>query len=216
MGMRIAMVSVPSGRQDPHVAALARGLGARGNSVVVHTRRGDPGPPRQVHMAPGVVVDHVAAGPPQPIAKDLLFPYMEEFAADLRRQWWASRPDVVHSHFWMSGYAAVRAARPLGIPVLHTFHALGVIRKREQGVRDTSPPERHDVETGLMHAVDRALATCPEEVFELLRRGADRGRVGIVPCGVDAEHAMDRVVARTLRAYAAAGRSALAAPEMWA
>ena len=185
MGMRIAMVSVPAGGQDPHVAALARGLAGCGNSVVVHTHRA-------------------------------LFPYMEEFAADLRRQWWALRPDVVHSHFWMSGYAAVRAARPLGIPVLHTFHALGVIRKREQGVRDTSTPERHDVETGLMHAVDRALATCPEEAFEMLRRGAERGRVGVVPCGVDADHGMDRVVARTLRAYAAAGRSALAAPEMWA
>ncbi|MBV9384163.1 MAG: glycosyltransferase [Streptosporangiaceae bacterium] len=113
---------------------------------------------------------------------------MDEFAADLHRQWSAQRPHVVHSHFWMSGYAAVRAARPLGIPVLHTFHALGVVKKREQGAKDTSPPQRIEVETGLLHDADRILATCPDEVFELLRLGADRRRVSVIPCGVDVRH----------------------------
>lgn len=174
--------------QNAAVAALAGSLAARGATVVVHTRRDDPDTPRRVRMAPGVVVDSVPAGPPEPISKELLFPSMDEFAEDLRRQWAKLRPDVVHSHFWMSGYAAVRAARPLGIPVLHTFHALGVVKKREQGVRDTSPPERPDVETGLLHQVDRVLATCPNEVFQLLRLGADRGRISIVPCGVDTAH----------------------------
>jgi glycosyltransferase involved in cell wall biosynthesis len=113
---------------------------------------------------------------------------MDEFADDLRRRWAKWRPDVVHSHFWMSGYAAVRAARPLGIPVLHTFHALGVVKRREQGVEDTSPPERQAVEESLLHDTDRILATCPDEVFELLRLGADRNRVSVVPCGVDVDH----------------------------
>ena len=95
---------------------------------------------------------------------------------------------MVHSHFWMSGYASVRAARPLGIPVLHTFHALGVVKRREQGVADTSPPERLATEERLLHEADRILATCPDEVFELLRLGADRHRVSVVPCGVDVAH----------------------------
>jgi D-inositol-3-phosphate glycosyltransferase len=194
--MRIAMVSehasplavlggVDAGGQNAHVAALAAALANRGNDIVVHTRRDDPDAPRRVRMGRRVTVDHVPAGPPEPISKDLLFPYMDEFAADLRRKWTARRPDVVHSHFWMSGYAAVRAARPLGLPVLHTFHALGVVKRREQGVRDTSPPERADVEVSLLRDADRILATCPDEVFELLRLGADRSRVAVVPCGVD-------------------------------
>jgi D-inositol-3-phosphate glycosyltransferase len=194
--MRIALVSehasplavlggTDAGGQNAHVAALAAGLADRGAEVVVHTRRDDPSVPRRVQMALGVVVDHVTAGPPEPISKDLLLPYMDEFAVDLRRQWSRWRPDVVHSHFWMSGYASVRAARALGIPVLHTFHALGVVKRREQGVRDTSPPERTDIEASLLHEADRILATCPDEVFELLRLGADRERVCVVPCGVD-------------------------------
>jgi D-inositol-3-phosphate glycosyltransferase len=199
--MRVALVSehasplavlggTDAGGQNAHVAALATALAGRGAQVVVHTRRDNPDMPRRVAMARGVVVDHVPAGPAEPIGKDELLPYMDEFAADLRRRWTAQRPDVAHSHFWMSGYATVRAARPLGIPVLHTFHALGVVKKREQGVRDTSPPERSQIEAQLLRGpdrlgADRILATCPDEVFELLRLGADSDRVTVVPCGVD-------------------------------
>ncbi|MBV9206474.1 MAG: glycosyltransferase, partial [Actinobacteria bacterium] len=144
--MRIAIVSehasplavlggTDAGGQNVAVAALARGLAERGTEVVVHTRRDDLSLPRRVPLGPGVTVDHVSAGPPEPMSKDLLLPYMDEFAAELYRQWSAERPHVVHSHFWMSGYAAVRAARPLDLPVLHTFHALGVVKRREQGVK---------------------------------------------------------------------------------
>ncbi len=196
--MRVAIVSehasplavlggADAGGQNVHVAALAAGLVERGARVVVHTRRDDPDAPSQVRLG-RVVVDHVTAGPAKPLSKDLLFPYMDEFAEHLHRQWSARRPDVVHSHFWMSGYAAVRAARPLGIPVLHTFHALGVVKRREQGGDDTSPAERIGTETDLLHDADRILATCPGEVFELLRMGADRHRLEVIPCGVDVRH----------------------------
>jgi D-inositol-3-phosphate glycosyltransferase len=197
--MRIALVSehasplavlggADAGGQNVHVAALAAGLADRGAQVVVHTRRDNPDTPRRVPLAPGVVVDHVTAGPPEPIPKDHLLPYMDEFAADLDREWSAAPPDVVHSHFWMSGYAAVRAAKPHGIRVLHTFHALGLVKRREQGSADTSPPERIGIETGLLSDADRILATCPDEVFELLRMGADRRRLEVIPCGVDVGH----------------------------
>ena len=67
--------------------------------------------PRRVPMGPGVTVDHVPAGPAEVVSKDTLFPYMDAYAADLHRQWSRRRPDVVHAHFWMSGYAALEAAR---------------------------------------------------------------------------------------------------------
>ena len=137
---------VDAGGQNVHVAALAAALARRGASVVVHTRRDDPALPRRVRTGQGVTVDHVPAGPAEVVSKDTLLPYMDAFAADLHRQWSRRRPDVVHAHFWMSGYAALEAARPLGIPVVMTFHALGVVKRRHQGSRDTSPPERLDVE----------------------------------------------------------------------
>lgn len=174
-----------AGGQNVHVAALATEMGRMGMDVVVHTRRDDPRLPPRVDMAPGVVVDHVDAGPPRQVPKDLLLPYMDDFAAALARRWSHRRPDVVHAHFWMSGRAALAAARPLGIPVVQTFHALGVVKRRHQGAKDTSPAERVDEERAIIAGADRLVATCTDEVFELVRLGADRSLVRVLPCGVD-------------------------------
>jgi D-inositol-3-phosphate glycosyltransferase len=196
--MRVAMVSehasplavlggADAGGQNVHVAALAAALARRGAEVVVHTRRDDPALPPRVEAAPGVAVAHVDAGPTEPIPKDDLLPHMDEFAARLGRSFLDDPPDVVHAHFWMSGRAALAAARPLGIPVVQTFHALGTVKRRHQGRRDTSPPTRLAVEATLAGAVDRIVATCSDEVFELARMGADLRRIAVVPCGVDLE-----------------------------
>src|SRR4051812_21391420 len=155
--MKVTMVSehasplallggVDAGGQNVVVAALSTELARMGATVTVHTRRDDPSLPRRVPFAPGVVVDHVEAGPPTEIPKDDLFPYMDQFAADLYRQWTRDRPDVVHAHFWMSGQAALAAARPLGIPVVQTFHAHGIVKRRQQGSKDTSPRQRISIE----------------------------------------------------------------------
>ena len=179
---------VDAGGQNVHVAELALGLAACGDEVVVHTRRDDPSLPRQVAFAPGVVVDHVPAGPAAPLPKDELLPYMGEFARDLHRSWSAERPAVVHSHFWMSGLASLQAARPLGILVAHTFHALGIVKRRHQGRADTSPPERIDIEASIARAVDLVVATSVDETRELAVMGATDDRMIVVPCGVDLRH----------------------------
>ncbi len=194
--MRVAMVSehasplavlggVDAGGQNVHVAALATAMGRRGVEVVVYTRREGPSLPRRVRLAPRVVVEHVDAGPPEPVPKDLLLPYMDIFAEELKDAWSYWRPDVVHAHFWMSGRASLATAGALGVPVVQTFHALGIVKRRHQGKKDTSPPERLAQEEEIILGADRIVATCSDEVFELLRLGADPRRISVVPCGVD-------------------------------
>jgi len=194
--VKVAMVSehasplavlggVDAGGQNVHVAALASALARNGVEVVVHTRRDDPELPERVPLVPGVTVEHVSAGPPQPVAKDDLLPYMDEFAEGLRRSWLARPPEVVHAHFWMSGLAALGAGRALGLPVAQTFHALGVVKRRHQGAKDPSPPERMAAERAIVRKADAIVATCSDEVFELARLGAEPHRTVVVPCGVD-------------------------------
>ena len=194
--MRVAMVSehasplaalggVDSGGQNVHVAALAEEFGRRGIEVTVYTRRDDPSLRKQVRVAPGVTVEHVTAGPARSVPKDRLLPYMERFATELCRAWKASRPDIVHAHFWMSGRASLEAAGQLSLPVVQTFHALGLVKRRQQGSSDTSPPERLAAEEAIARSVDQIVATSSDEVFELIRMGADLRRVRVVPCGVD-------------------------------
>jgi D-inositol-3-phosphate glycosyltransferase len=180
-----ALGGAEAGGQNVHVAALAQALARLGCAVVVHTRRDDPALPRRVRLTDGVEVDHVDAGPPEPIARDDLWPFMGEFAADLARQWRRERPDVVHAHFWMSGVAAADAAATVDLPVALTYHALGVEKRRHQGAMDTSPSVRCAYEAWLAANTDRVLATTDAERRELIRQGADPARVAVVPCGVD-------------------------------
>ncbi len=197
--MKIAMVSehasplaviggVDAGGQNVYVAALAQELGRRGEQVVVHTRRDDPALDARVPFGPNVTVAHVDAGPPRELPKDDLLPHMHAFGERLHAAWRKNPPDVVHAHFWMSGMAALSAARRLGIPVVQTFHALGTVKKRHQGREDTSPVERIMHERRIARDADRILATCSDEVTELTRMGARLERITVVPCGVDLEH----------------------------
>ncbi|HET8742900.1 MAG TPA: glycosyltransferase [Gaiella sp.] len=194
--MRIAMVSehasplatlggVDAGGQNVHVAALATELSRMGHEVDVYTRRDDPSAPPSVELRPGVTVHHVDAGPAEPLPKDELLPFMPAFGKVLLEAWADRRPEAVHAHFWMSGLAALDACRPLELPLTVTFHALGVVKRRHQGCRDTSPPERIELERQLAKAADLVVATCTDEVFELARLGAPVRRVRVVPCGVD-------------------------------
>jgi D-inositol-3-phosphate glycosyltransferase len=194
--MRIALISehasplaaiggADSGGQNVHVAQLAQALGDRGHHVTVYTRRDDSGLPDRVRVGPGVTVEHVPAGPATILPKDALLPYMAQFGDYLATRWIAEPPDVAHAHFWMSGLAAHRGVRGTGIPVLQTFHALGVVKRRHQGASDPSPPSRLRLEAELARDAALVVATCTDEVTELTALGVPASRIAVVPCGVD-------------------------------
>jgi len=180
-----AVGGVDVGGQNVHVEALSRALARAGHQVRVYTRRGDPGLPDKIPLATGVVVEHLPAGPAAPVGKDELLPYVGELGAQLARRLVESPPDVVHSHFWMSGLAALLATRGPGPPVVHTFHALGVTKRRHQGRRHTSPSARIRLERALARDVVHVIATSTEERAELIRFGTPRGAITVLPCGVD-------------------------------
>jgi glycosyltransferase involved in cell wall biosynthesis len=135
----------------------------------------------------GYQVWHVPAGPAHRVPKDELLPYMGEFGGWLADRWrhggWT--PEVAHAHFWMSGLATVHAGRRTGVPTVLTYHALGTVKRRHQGTRDTSPPGRIGYERALGRAVDRVVVQCEDEVAELVRLGVPRSRMALVPAGVN-------------------------------
>ncbi|GIH24003.1 glycosyl transferase [Acrocarpospora phusangensis] len=188
--MKIAMVpplaGAGAGGRNVHVTALAAAVAGLGHEVTVYLR-GDDAPP-----APGVTVARMPDDP----AGDI--PDISEFSSWLERRFRADRPDVVHSHAWMSGLAALDAAGPLGVPVVHTCHALATVQSRHQDISgDISgdipgdipgAPGRIDAEARIGGTAAAVVAACPDEVDELIRMGVPRHRVHVVPCGVDLEH----------------------------
>ncbi|MFI6166572.1 glycosyltransferase [Nocardia sp. NPDC051052] len=194
--MKIAMVSehaspltglggTTATGQHIHVAELAAAYVRRGHDVTVYTRREDPKLPAEVVTGAGYRVVHVTAGPVEPLPRDQSLPYLGDFGSYLQRQWGLDTPDIVHAHFWMSGLAAELAARAHGIPVVVTFHALGTVRRRHQGLADTSPRSRIRFERLIAGRAAHIVATSSDEVMELTRMGVPRFRISVVPSGVD-------------------------------
>jgi glycosyltransferase involved in cell wall biosynthesis len=197
--MRIAMISehasplaalggVDAGGQNAHVAELTAALAGLGHTLRVYTRRDNPDLPEVVPLGDLVDVVHVPAGPSEALPKDELLPFMGAFAEWMAADWESGwRPDVAHAHFWMSGLATVTAGRACDVPVVQTYHALGVVKRRHQGGADTSPAHRIGYERELGRAVDRVIVQCEDERGELLRLGVPRGKMTLVPSGVNTE-----------------------------
>lgn len=200
--MRISMISehasplaplgsVDAGGQNVHVDQLAAELTARGHEVTVFTRRDDPDSAEVVTMDSGTRVVHISTGTDSHVPKDELLDHMPALGrgiADYWQHYADSRPDVVHSHFWMSALAAraaLEAAHLGGVPLVHTYHALGTVKRRYQGSADTSPAERIRFERTIGEDATRIVATCEDERGELRALGLEPSKVDVIPCGVD-------------------------------
>ncbi|MCM0677963.1 glycosyltransferase [Micromonospora phytophila] len=170
-----------------HIARVAAELAGRGHDVRVYERRDDPELAETATVG-GYRVDRVPVGPAAPIPTAELVPYVSEFGRWLADRWagdWT--PDVVHGHYWIGGLAAAHAVRETDIPVVQTFHSLGVEQLRHLGRQYDGPGERIPLERALTRAVDIAVAQCNDEVDELTRMGLQRTAVAMVPAGVDTE-----------------------------
>jgi D-inositol-3-phosphate glycosyltransferase len=177
-----------SGGQNVYVAKIASGLAKYGFLVDVFTRRETESLPEIVEFAPGVRVIQVTAGPAQVIEKEKLLPFMDEFSLEMLRfiKHNQLRYDLIHAHFFMSAWVAYQLKRWLSLPYVVTFHALGKIRRLQQGTSDRFPDERMGIEAVVVTDADLIIAECPQEVSDLMEMyGADRQRLRVVPCGFD-------------------------------
>lgn len=177
-----------AGGQNVYVDELSRALGRLGHSVDLFTRRDSVDAPEVLAYAPGVRIINLAAGPPRPLPKDDLWPYMPAFRdAFLHFQCRdGARYDALHANFWMSGWVGVDLAGRLGLPIVQLFHALGATKRREQRGADGSPRDRIAVERQIVRAADRVIAQCPSERAELIvDYEAAPGRLALIPGAVN-------------------------------
>jgi phosphoheptose isomerase len=179
---------VDAGGQNVYVGQLARHLVQIGYDVDVFTRRDAEALPEVAEWVDGVRIVNVPAGPAEPVRKERLLPWTEDFAAHVvefcRR---VPEPyDLVHANFWMSGLVACEVKAALGIPFVVTFHALGRVRRAHQGEADGFPDERFAIEERVIRECDHIVAECPQEEEDLIRYyNADPTKISIIPAGFD-------------------------------
>jgi D-inositol-3-phosphate glycosyltransferase len=127
--------------------------------------------------------------------------WVDEFAGGVIGLIETDPPDLVHSHYWLSGTAGLIVKRKLGIPLANSFHTLG--RIKDLAKRGDEAPEsdaRIAAEYEVIAESDCVVAATPLEAADLLEHyGADPTRLCTSPPGIDHEvfSPGDRVEARS-------------------
>ncbi|MET1007245.1 MAG: D-inositol-3-phosphate glycosyltransferase [Propionibacteriaceae bacterium] len=183
-----------AGGLNVYVAEVARRLGERGLDVDVFTRRTDAATPPVVEMSERTRVIHVPAGPAGPVAKEGLPPLVGEFADQVQRV--SGDYDLLHSHYWLSGLAALEVAARSRLPLVHTMHTMARVKNAARGRRQLKEPDSRGVgEASVVRGADVLTANTVHEAAELAEHyGARPDQTVVVPPGVDLHtfHPCDR------------------------
>jgi D-inositol-3-phosphate glycosyltransferase len=214
---RIAMLSVhtcplatlggkETGGMNVYVRDLSRELSRRGIAVDVFTRSQNPTIPPISTGRLGELgrVIHIPAGPERPYNKNLVFDHLPEFVS--RVQTFVAREniayDLIHSHYWLSGWAARDLRASWGVPIIQMFHTLGEMKNRvAQSPAEQESTRRIQVEGQIMRFADRLIAATPLEKAQMSwLYGADADKISVVPAGVDLSlfHPISRERAKTV------------------
>jgi len=210
--VRIAEISVhgcplrPLGSNDTggmnvYVRQLSQELGRIGVKVDIFTRWHDPKEPEVVAIGENTRLIHIVAGEQEDVPKMDIYHRLHQFSLNLRRFSERERVayDLLHSHYWLSAWAAERMKAQLRIPHVTTFHTLGAVKNQARPA-EMEPQERLDTERKAIAAADGVIAFTGEERDNLVRiYGAHPDRVSIIPCGIDLDlfQPMDRQKARS-------------------
>jgi D-inositol-3-phosphate glycosyltransferase len=191
-----------SGGMNVYILEVAGRLAAQGVHVDVFARcRG--GTDHEVkEVATGARVIPIKAGPCTPLPKADLPRYLPEFLGGVLHEarFHGIPYDVVHSHYWLSGWVGRAVKEVWDAPLVASFHTLGKV-KNYSLARDERPESavRLEGEERVIGAADRILAATPLEAGQLVGLyRADPEHVRLIPPGVD--HVLfsprDRMAAR--------------------
>jgi D-inositol-3-phosphate glycosyltransferase len=182
------------------VAETARRLADRGVEVDVFTRATDPRHPPTVVLHEALDgtrarVHHLVAGPVEPVDKEdvanllcAVLLALERHPEVVASAATGGRPfDLVHAHYWLSGWVGRRIAARWDVPLVQTFHTLGVLKNAHLAPGDVpEPPLRLVAEAAVARDADLVTAlTCGEAGLLHRAYGLSGARLQVVPAGVD-------------------------------
>jgi len=173
-----------SGGQNVYVRELGRALGRLGWQVDVVSHHADPQMP-VCEKEGNLRVLRFSAGGPAFVAKDempVLLPHLFRQVLSL-----AAKHDyqVIHTHYWMSGWLGLYLSKRLGLPLVHTSHSLGIVKERAGTPVNR---ERLEAERLILAFADNIVTTTDQEaaiVRSLIPRDKTGSRVKVIPAGVD-------------------------------
>ncbi|MCG6886501.1 MAG: HAD-IIB family hydrolase [Proteobacteria bacterium] len=197
-----------TGGQILYVLELAQALARRSDvgQVDLITRRVvDDAVSTDYSMPVEVISDklrvvRINAGPDEYIPKEQLWDHLDGFADNVVSYFRENSafPDIIHSHYADAGYVGSSLANQLGIPLIHTGHSLGRVKRDRllaSGLSAKEVEDRYNM-TRRIEAEETTLATAErvftsthqeiEEQYELYDHYQPE-QMRVVPPGTDLE-----------------------------
>lgn len=149
-------------------------------------------------IAPGARIFRLPCGPARYLRKEVLWPHLDSFVDQaLRHIHRAGRiPDLVHTHYADAGYIGCALSALLGVPLAHTGHSLGRVKRQRliaQGLDPAAIDSRYnfglriEAEEAVLDSAGFVVASTRQEVEEQygLYDHYEPERMVVIPPGVD-------------------------------
>jgi sucrose-phosphate synthase len=198
-----------TGGQSKYVLELAMALGAcpEISRVDLLTRRvvdpevnDDYANPLEP-LGNGVQIVRLDAGPEEYIRKEELWESLDTFADNALNYFRELKlvPNIIHSHFADAGYIGVRLANQLGLPLVHTGHSLGRVKRRRllaTGLKLAQIEERYNIsqriqaEEDTLGSAELVITSTSQEIEEQydLYDHYQPEQMRVIPPGTDLEY----------------------------
>ena len=182
-----------TGGMNVYVRDLTRYLGQFGIHADVFTRSQDEHVPHVLHdLGFRNRVVHIPAGPENPRPKKELEKYIDYFVENILdfTEKKHMHYDLIFSHYWLSGLAALKLKKVWKIPVIHMFHTLALLKNKFSRSEETLEGEfRINGEKKVISEVDGLIVATIDEKEKLQTLySAPSELIEVIPPGVDINH----------------------------
>lgn len=182
-----------TGGMNVYVHQLTRTLGKLGVRVDVFTRSQDEHVPHVLHdLGYHNRVVHIPAGPEVPLPKAELERYIPKFVNGIRSFSESKNIeyDLIHSHYWMSGIAAIELSQTWEIPFINMFHTLGHMKNRiAKSANEIEGEYRIQGEKRVIAKANKIIAATVAEKSQLeFLYDTPSSKISVIPPGVDIRH----------------------------
>jgi D-inositol-3-phosphate glycosyltransferase len=181
-----------AGGMNVYVLNLANALGSMGHTIDIYTRTHENEDDLSDAIDEHVSVVHI------PSRSKNLYDDIGDFAAQVAAE--SSKRgrkyDILHAHYYYSGLVGLKMRAELNLPLVITFHTLGVMKEKYAGVVDT---RRIVAESAIIDAVDVIVASTELEKADLIEwHDVPPDKISVIHPGVDHHlfKAYDQHVAR--------------------
>jgi len=196
--LRIAMLSVHScpfgelgaentGGMSVYIRELCKELGRRGHIIDVFTRTHELIHDQIIEFGQNARLIHFKAGDEEDTNRLKIYPHLSEFSCQVDK---FSRQngyhyDLIHSHYWLSGWVGRQLQQWWDIPHVTMFHTLGAVKNAvDTGIRE--PEVRIKSEKEIIKDCHRIIASTGREKDYLINYyNASPKTISIIPCGVN-------------------------------